>query len=817
MRQTYGLVILLQIFYVSICYSQKPMQYVISGKITDLKSNPLEFVSVGLLHAADSSLLKGTITDEKGYYRFDNIQKPGCFLIAASSVGYDKVYSKTFVIDSLHKELTVEPVYLHENDNTLKEINITYEKPLIERKLDKMIINIENSILATGNTTLELFENLPGVSIDQNGNISLNGKGGVIVYIDGRATNLSSSDLAGLLNGMNADVIEKIELITNPSSKYDAAGGAGIINIRLKKDQRIGLNGSGNLSYGQGFYPRILGGLNLNYRNKKWNLYSNYNYSTIQSYSIYNSLRNFQEPVDNNSYQSGRSKSLTTNNSVRLGTDYFISKKTTIGILLNGIVNDFNESSVSATQLRSSTTILDSLLNNRNTNFSKWVSYSGNLNFKNEIDSSGKQIVIDLNYSDYKRTNEQSFLNNYLNSHLEPYRNTELRNQFPGSLSILAAKVDLSLPFKDKLSIETGLKSSLVENNNDLKFYQVLNNQEYIDSNLSNHFIYRENINAAYINVSKEYSKLSWQIGLRFEQTIVNGRQLTTNTFFSKNYVDFFPSIFLNYTPSEHNQFSLSYNRNINRPSYQLLNPYKKIYDPFNYEEGNPLLNPEFGHSLEFSYILNNTIVITLVYDNSKGGINNVIRQNDSTKTTIITYENIAKVQGGGAVLNITQKIAPWWSTNLFVGYFFNDYQGIYLGQELSIFFPSLNINSSSTFNISERLKAEVSINYLSAQQQGLLKIEQIGIQVNSGIQWQFYNKQASIKLSIKDLFKQRHWNYSTKFQNIDANYQSSWDSRVLILGVTWKFGKKAVPQERKRNIGTEEEKQRINFEKGNG
>jgi iron complex outermembrane receptor protein len=780
----------------------------IRGVLVDKKIHSVGLASVALLSGRDSSVVKGTLTTDAGEFRFGNL-KSGTYLLHCTVVGYQKFYSPVISIDSLNTSILLDTIKLKEEDKQLQGITIISQKPFMEKKLDRLVFNLEGSFLSVGNTSLEALERLPGVMVDPNGNISVNGKGGFSVYINDRPTHLTGNDLASFLNSLNASQIEKVEILANPSSKYDAAG-SGIINIRLKKDQRIGMNGNVNASYGQGQYPRFLEGLNLNYRTRQVNLYGGVNQNNISGYTDISSIRYFNN--DSLSFdQNGKQRTGSASSNFRMGMDWNVSKKILVGVLLNKIYSKFDNRASYTTLMKNYAGASDSSLQSANQNNSRWRNFSGNLNMKWALDSQGTQLNADLDYVDYSRSSHQVYNNLYLaNSGAQLKLPDTLQNDFPGSLHIYSLKTDFSRRVYKMLQLDVGIKVSAVTNENNLQFYNERNAHLILNDSLSNHFVYKEIIKAAYMSLSREWKKVNVQTGLRFEQTTAHGDQLSTATSFKRSYQNLFPSLFITYTPKNDNQFGFSYTRRINRPSYAVLNPYKRFYDPFNYEEGNPYLNPELSHSINFSYTYKSKLNIELGGNYLSGAINNVVRQSDTNRVTVITYDNLARAIDGLLGASYFNQVLSWWNTSVFAGLFFNYYRGPYLNGELNTFKPTFNFNAVNTFTLSKTIKAEVSANYLSGQQQGLLDIKPIGLQINSGIQKSFFKNQGSLKLNIRDIFKSRKWNYTTQFENIHAYYYSHNDSRIFTVALSWRFGKKTVAAERKRSTGTEEEKERV-------
>lgn len=585
------------------CLCNAFSQGTVSGKLKNKGNNPVEYANCVLLNSSDSTLVKAAISDENGKFVFENLE-PGNFLFMTSQVGY-KSYSSP--VNFTGSDFLLPDITLDDGVVNLKEANIVATKPLIEHQVDKTVVNVENTIVNTGSTAIEILKRSPGITVDSDGKISLKGKQGVLVMIDGKPTYLSASDLYTMLKNMRSDELSKIEIITNPSAKYDAAGNSGVINIKLRKKQNHGLNGTVRSSYGQGVYPDFGAGLNLNYRNERFNAFGSYDYGQSFYFEKNTLLRNFiEDPTINREAsvfdQSTFDKARSEENNAKAGIDFFLNSKHTIGILSKFNFNTNDDRTESTTLIKKNdAAVPDSGYTTINSSDGIWNNYSFNINHRFEIDTTGREVTTDIDYAAYDNRKNFDFVTDYFSDQpgYVPYTEKE-RNEQPATITIQSAKIDYVQPLGKKMKLEAGLKSSYVITDNDVKYFRIIDEQDIIDIGKTNHFKYKENINAAYTSVQREFGKISAQIGLRAEQTVSKGEQLTTEKNFKHDYLQLFPSAFIRYKLNDKNQFGLNYSRRIDRPAYQQLNPFKYYLDPRTYQEGNPDLNPQMTHSFEF-------------------------------------------------------------------------------------------------------------------------------------------------------------------------------------------------------------------------
>lgn len=790
---------------------------VISGKLIS-NQQPLESVMVSLLNPKDSSTLKTTISNQSGTYRIANVPK-GRYLLLANLVGFERTYYGQFEWNG-STSLMLPTISLKSLTKGLSEVTVSSKKPLIEQKADRTIVNVEASPTNAGATAFEILEKSPGISVDKDGNISLKGKEGVMVYMDGRPTYLSGPDLVNLLKNTQGSQLDQIEIMTNPPARYDAAGNAGVINIKTKKSKVVGFNGSVNLGYGQGVYSRNNQSVQLNYRKNKFNVFGNIGR---------NERIGFQNIAIDRRFIDGGSKQIvsffeqvtdrnTYNQSVngKLGVDYFASKKTTLGIVLNGFDNKGNGYSVGDINIFNAQHNLVNKTLAYNGNTDTWKNASVNFNLKHTIDTTGKEISFDADYLTYDG-NTNLYLNNaYQNSFGQTIAKTDsLLGGLPQIIDIYSAKVDYVQPLKHKAKLEAGLKTSFVTTDANAIYDTIFNGVKMRDFNRSNHFVYRENINAAYVNYSRPMgTKWNVQLGLRAEQTIAKGDQKTTNEQFERNYIQLFPTAYVQYAANETNSFVLNYGKRIRRPDYQSLNPFVEFLDRYTYEQGNPYLRPQFSHNIEFSHTYKGFLTTTLNYTKTTDIIQQVLIQDDAKNETFVKQDNIATQQQIGLSINAFNQYTKWWSGNIYLNVSNNQLTGPINNESVSITANTFMANISQQFKFNKGYSAELSGFYRSEGLEGIFRIKGFGA-INIGVSKQIMKNKGTIRLNVRDIFWSQRIKGESKYGTVDANFRQFNDNRIANISFTYRFSKgKAAAGPRKRG-GAEDEQSRVGVDAG--
>ncbi|MCA0363524.1 MAG: TonB-dependent receptor [Bacteroidetes bacterium] len=792
----------------------------IKGSLLDENDQPLPFANVLLLKSKDSTLFKALTSDVGGNFEFKDA-KDGSFKLRISMVGYQDFYSPAFVISDESPVFSISSIKMALNTTVLKELKVVAKKPFIEQQIDRTVVNVENSIVASGNTALEVLEKAPGVIVDrQNNDLKLKNKNGVLVMIDGRRNYLSNEALVQMLGNMTSDQIESIEIITNPSSKYDASGNSGIINIKLKKNKAFGTNGTVSVTAGDAFIPnstsdlyRGSGSVSLNHRNKKWNVYGN---GTLNRNAFY-SDNNLSRVVDFEGLNSRFTQQSQRNGSgiysaIKLGADYFANESTTLGWMFdannwNGGMNSTGLTRIAET--KNNENINSSLVPISEMDNDNW-NYTGNFNLKKALTKKGKEYTIDADYSGFRNYSFQSFDTRYYDANQNETSALIQRNSTPSDIDIFAAKFDFTLPMEDKSKVEFGAKSSFVKTDNDFRFDQFQENVWSPDLGKTNHFVYKEFVNAAYINWGKQWKKVGIQSGLRAEYTNSEGNSKTLNKVVPRSYLSIFPTFFLNQQLTKNHSMRYSYSRRIGRPNYQQLNPFLFFLDPYTFQRGNEFLKPQFTDNLELAYTYKGSVSLSLGYAHIKDNMFDVLEQDDKSKVTYQTSTNLENVENYSANLSFPIPVTKWWNMqNNFNLYYARFRDSDVSGGKLDVGQLAYNFYTSSTFSLKKGWSAEANMWYNSPQVMGIIRTDKAQYAVNGGVQKTIFEGKGKLKFNVNDLFLTSFFNGYVKYQNVDLKVSNRWTSRRVSLTFSYNFGNQNVKASRRRGTATDDLKQR--------
>ncbi|WP_018620503.1 outer membrane beta-barrel protein [Spirosoma luteum] len=813
---------ILILFTLSTTFGQILTRGTVQGQVKSVTGKPLEFTTLMLLKAKDSTLTKGAISDMDGKFSFENVEA-GKYLVAAQQVGYRKTYSVPFVIDEANPAHELSAIAMSEESKNLTEVNVIAKKPFIEQQVDRTVMNVENSIVSSGNTALEVLEKAPGVTIDrQNDQIQLKGKSGVIVYIDGKQTYLSQQEVANFLKNTPSDNIATIEIITNPGSKYDAAGTSGIINIKMKKNKNFGTNGTAIIGTGYGWtnnlngvrddLPKFNTSLNLNHRDGKVNLFGNYSYVNRQSAQS-NELNRIIKYNGQTTYFDQRSfrPNQFAGHSYKAGMDYFINDKNTIGVVVNGFSNDWRSAGQNNTLISDENRLLTSKAITQTAMRNFLSNITGNVNYKFDY-GKGREWTVDADYVHYGGQNTNNLGTQYYTPENVMSRPAQdVRNSMPSTINIMAFKTDYVLPLKKGSKLEAGLKSSYVnaDNNTIYDTLQQENRQWLPDASRSNQFLYNENINAAYLNYAGQVGKLKVQAGLRAEHTHSVGRSVTLNQTVDRSYLNLFPTLFLSRQLDTNNVLNVSYSRRISRPDYQNLNPFVFYLDPYTYQQGNPFLRPQYTNSVELTHVYKNAFTTTLNYSRTTDFINGETpRQIPEQNITYVTPENLGVQDNISLNLSFPVTVTKWWRMQNNISTYYQHYQTIYSGSPYEVKLVAGNLYTSQNFTFSKTLSGEVSGWYNTASQYGFYRAQPQG-GFSIGVQQKVLDGKGNLKLNVNDPFWLNYFSGRAVVQDIDLRVQSRWESRQIRLTFTYRFGNQNVKGERQRSSATSAEQRR--------
>jgi len=784
-------------------------------RLQNSNKEALPFATVLLKKAIDSSWVKGMNTDENGELRVSKLPL-GRFILTIQSTGFIslKIDLEEITADS---NIDLGTLTLLSLSTELAEVKVTATKPFIEKRLDKTIVNVENSAMAAGNTTMEVLERSPGVIVDKDGNISLRGKSGARIMIDGKISYLTGADLANYLKNLPADQISQLEIMANPSSRYDAAGTGGIINIKLKKNSNIGLNGSANATLAQGIYLRESMGVNLNYRKNGWNWFGNGSVVDITKLERNNLTRNFR--AQNEVWENGfafKNENQTTQ--LKGGGDWYYSKKTTLGVLASGNINQYTlQNGLNQTiQYNGYGTAL-SRLNTYNHVENPSHNYALNFNFNHTFDSTGREVTVDLDYARFVDNSGSNLRSQFQKGDFSPLKaDSLLLNNAKSFVDQYSFKLDYVLPSFLHSKWGAGLKSSYVKTDNDLRFQGKNDGAPAFTflTGQSNHFVYSEQIHAAYLNAERAMGKFSYQIGLRTEWTLADGlsQAYTANSkdsTFHRDYAQLFPSAFFQYDVSKNHSLGLNYSRRIDRPSYGDLNPFVFFLDNYTFKVGNPMLTPQITNSLEFSHTYMGAFSTTLGYSHTTNVITQILKQDTQARKSYQTTANMAERTNYSLGFSLPIPVAKWWTSNTDI--YLNRAELVGKVENVALS-PSQNMfyfNTNHIFTLPKDYRFEIGGNYFSGGLESAF-IFGAGGSLNVGIQKIVLNKRGVIRLNAQDILFTSNPNVYIKYGDLDILVQPRQDSRVVRLNFSYRFGSISIKAARERATGLDQEKSRV-------
>ncbi|OSZ77663.1 hypothetical protein CAP36_14960 [Chitinophagaceae bacterium IBVUCB2] len=793
----------------------------VSGSILDASGKSLSSVTVSLLKANDLALVKTAVSNKEGVYEFENIPD-GEYIIQASTVGFEKGNSEKIIITPTANTVQLAALQLVPAAKGLSEVTVTAKRPFIETKIDKTVVNVEASPTNAGATALEVLEKSPGIMVSNDGAISLRGKAGVIVMMDGKPTFLSPTDLANLLKNLPASAIDQIEIMTNPSAKYDASGNSGVINIKTKKGKIAGFNGSIMAGITTSFFesptgtfyviPKSQNSINFNYRKNKINFFGNYNPNVFKGM---NNLEINRKKIDDNKNVLGYNDVETqfkfgnNNHTLKLGLDYMADKKNTFGIVVSGFVFSGHPTPTTVTTTADENHQVLSKMVSQTNNRLKFKNFTSNFNYRHQFDSTGRELTADADYITYSNTSKMTLTTDFYNGAGMPTGDPlQLKGHLPSVIEIISLKSDYTHPFKKGGRLEAGVKSSFVKNDNIVN-YERWDGVKWIDDNRSNHFIYDENINAVYLNVNRQVKKWSFQGGLRLENTIAKGYQVKNDSTFKRDFTNLFPSAFISYAADKNSTFTLSYSRRITRPNYQDLNPFIYFLDSLSYRKGNPFLLPQFSHNIELSHSYKGKLITTLNYNNTTNVISQLIKPDGDL--LFLTSDNVAKFRNVGISVTAPVPVTKWWTSNIFLNVFNNHYKGVYENKPLDIAFTSFMINMTQTFTIKQGFTMEMT-GFYRAKGVNQLNIDEPMYVVSFGAQKQVLKGKGTLRVNLRDPFWIQRYKGKTQYDVVDSRIQNRWDNRQVTTSFTYRFGKNgqqnAAP--RRRNSASQDEQNRV-------
>jgi iron complex outermembrane receptor protein len=770
------------------------------------KSQPAEGAGVKQLIA--NKLIKSAIVNAKGIAVFEGLAL-GSYTFTITYTGYKEIIRNYTFPSNIH----TDTIKLQPDNTNLQQVNIVARAPAIEHKQGKTIVNVEASVTNVGSTVLEVLEKSPGVTVDRNGGIAMQGKAGVLVMIDDKPTYLSGSDLNNLLSSMSSTNVSQIELITSPTATYDASGHAGIINIKTKKNKQQGFNGSFTTTAGMGVYPKNSNSLVLNYRVGKVNMFFNYNVNLIKYLTDLYAFRKYYDANGNITAQLDQPGGFTGNlfnNILKTGLDYSVSEKTTIGFAVGGITVSRVGGNVGTANWLTPAGITDSSIYTTNNTNNQLRNGSVNLNARHTI-SKTQDLSADFDYLHYTTTSTSDYDNRLLAA--DGY-DEQSRGHIPTTINITSGKIDYTHKIGKETTFQSGWKSSLSKTDNLASYQNLIGSNWVDDNNRNNHFVYAEDIHALYSTIESKYKKISYQLGVRYEHTGYNARQdgnaVQKDTAFTKNYGGFFPSGYLTFQADTVNGFTLTVGRRIDRPIFQTLNPFLSIINKYTYMTGNPFILPQYTWNFELSHQYKNWLTTTVSYSDIKNYFSQIFL-NGATKDIILyTQGNVGHTSNFGLSSVVALAPAHWWSFTFQAVYNHKQLKG-FNGNTYTTSIDQLNVNLNNQFTIGKNYTAELSGFYTTRARNDIQELLYPTGQLSAGISRPILNKKGTLKFTARDILYTNAMEGLTQFPNSTEYFILKRDSRVYTLAFTYRFGKayKTV----KHQSGVSEEMQRV----GNG
>ncbi|MCX2741205.1 outer membrane beta-barrel family protein [Pontibacter anaerobius] len=779
----------------------------LTGTVIDDKELPVGFINVAVLEAGTAKVVTGAIANMDGNFQIMTPPK-GNYLLKLTALGYAELQTPAFEVTGASFSKDFGKLQVKSDTKVLAEVQVQAMRPTVINEADKMVVSVEGTALASGATAYEVLTKSPGVWVDQDGNIQLNGKAGVQVMINGKRSYLSGKELQTLLQGMSAENIKDLELISNPSAKYDAEGASGVININLKKNVDTGMNGSMYAGYQYNNLSTYTSGAEVSYKSGKWNSFGSLDLARRTRYRNMDMERIFLNPDGSisNFDQVGREENERYEPSLRIGTNYDFNEKHSVGAMANVITSSSDFFFHTESYLRFPNESNDLFIDAMNKGEGKYTNGTFNMHYLGKLDTVGTTLSADLDYVHINSRDNASFDNLYFTLPATTPDSVEmLSNNNPTSYDIYSAKVDFTKPITKKTKLELGAKASHVVSDNELRFYEEADSRKTLDPKRTNHFIYKENIYAAYANLNTNLGeKWTLQAGLRAEQTDSRGNSLTKNEKTDRNYLDLFPSVFLQQKVSDNYQIGYKYSRRINRPNYQALNPFIFYLDPYTWAQGNPQLKPQYTNSFEMTHTLKQTYNLILGYSLTHDFIAEVPFQNPEDNTTVFQQQNVRDMKNARATLVAPIKISNSWDISNNVVVMYQEFTNAVNGELVINDQVTAIAQTTNNILLPHDIRLELGGSYQSPAVYGLYRV---GEQwwVDAGLKRSFLDDKLTLSMNVTDIFKSRVLKVDTELNgNVNAIEQYH-GARSVRLNLRYRFSKGSKFESKKRNVNLDE------------
>ena len=774
------------------------------GTVADsLSQQPLAFATVVLRPATEGQPAISTLTNEQGAFSFDALPA-GAYALTVQYLGYRKSAPVAVQVGETGPAQSVA-VTLAPEKQQIKGVTVTGTRAFIEQHADKLVLNVAASPLAAGGNAADLLGRAPGV-LEQNGGYVLRGKN-VVVLLDGKYTNLSGEELKNMLAALPSSAVAQVEVMANPPARYDAQGGA-VINIVSTKSRSFGTNGSLTLGVGTGRYLRYNGGLSLNHRTQKLNVYGGLDHLASQPYNTLNSVRPFDPGVS--LVESTRGLRQLHGNTLRLGFDYDLSPRTSLGVLVRGLLNSRDQETFTRTDLVNSRELVQST-EVSSSGHAQVLSPSVNVYYKTKLDSLGqKTLSLSADYFGYRKDWQAGYQTRYLDATgADAFPLTRLLDNSPGRNSVRSFSADYAQPLRGG-KLEAGLKTTFTTTDSDIRWEQATADGPWtVDPGKTNHFIYRENINAAYASYARPFGpKLNVQVGLRAEQTNTTGTSLTLDQTNRRSYLNVFPSASLSYTKSANHQFGLAYREKIDRFRFGIVNPFVTYISQYSYVQGNPGIRPSLSHNFELTHTYKQGLLTSaLSYGHHTSVLMETFRKDAATNVVVNSYQNFRSAETLDASVTLMKALLDnKWTSYTTLG---ASYARLGASSGLQGARPSVFLSTNHTITLPQNFKLEVAGSYMSPLTYGGLAFKsRYGLDL--GVSKTVMQGAGTFALNVSDVLNTQRNRYEVQSFGVQSMNVGKAETRFVRLSFNYKFGNRQVKASKRRDTGVEGEKGRM-------